>query len=294
MISTKEMLWRGAALCAALALTACTGLAQGGQAQPDQPKQQPGQATEQKKPQDQSLQLEIPNAPTTPVVSVEEGAAFQAFQQTAESEKKVQAGETFLQKYPQSRYRRAVYSELTIQYFMMGGQTGKLLDAGKNAIELNPSDVNALAIMGQTMARLWHPTNPAAAQELDTAEAYSKRAIEVLPTLVKPAELTEEAFHQTMKSLLSMAHSGLGLVDLQRKKYTEAVSELEESLKDVSPPDPVNYYLLGFADQQIGNRDEAAAAYTKCGDIPWSLQERCKRLGAEAKKLGIPQPSAPK
>jgi tetratricopeptide (TPR) repeat protein len=294
MTGTMGMIGRGALLCSALALTVCTGIAQGGQASPDQPKQQVGQTTDEKKPQNQSLQLEIPNAAATPVVNAEEEAAFKAFLQAVESEKQIQAGEAFLQKHPQSQHRAAVYSKLVTLYVLTGGPADKMLDAGKKAIELNPNDVNTLALMGQIMARQWQASSPTAAQDLDTAEQYSKRVIQLVPTVVKPADVSDAAFTQSKALLLSMAHSGLGLVDMQRKKFADAVPELEESLKDPSQADPVNYYLLGVADMQIKQFDGAATALTKCGAISGPLQDRCKSLATEAMKQASTQLSAPK
>ena len=48
--------------------------------------------------------------------------------------------------------------------------------------------------MGWTIPHVYNPSDPDADQELNTAEAYAKHAIEVLAKLPKPAGLTDEQF----------------------------------------------------------------------------------------------------
>ena len=187
-----------------------------------------------------------------------------------------------------------MYQALVSGYFATQ-QVPKMLDAGEKEIELNPNDAPILAVLGQTLARTYKPNAPDAAKQLDKAELYSKRAIEITPTLTKPENLTDDAFANAKNDTLAMAHSGLGLVYIRRGKFSEAIPELEQSVKsDVHPePDPVNYYLLGVADKQTSHFEAAAAAFTKCASVQSSLQATCKNSADEAKKQGSTQLSAP-
>ena len=128
------------------------------------------------------------------------------------------------------------------------------------------------------------------------AELYSKRAIEVTPTLTKPAELSDEQFNAAKNNALEMAYSGLGLVYLQKGQYDQAIPTLEQSLKTDThgEPDPVNLYLLGLANEKASHFDAAVAAFTKCAAIQSSLQANCKGGIETAKKAGSSQLSAPK
>jgi predicted Zn-dependent protease len=94
---------------------------------------------------------------------------------------------------------------------------------------------------------------------------------------------------------LEMAYSGLGLVYLQKGKFTDAIPALENSVKaDNHPePDPVNWYLLGLANEKASHFDAAVAAYTKCAAIQSSLQPNCKQGIETAKKASSTQLSAP-
>lgn len=279
-------------LCAS-GIAAARGTQSGQQgSQPAQQQQPAQQAGKDKQPTPAPLSMDSAPAPASP----EEEAAYKAVTATPETDtsKKIQLAEDFLQKYPQSRYRPAMYQSLVSAYFATQ-QVPKLLDVGAKEIEMNPNDAPVLAVMAQTIARTFNPKAPDALQQLQKAEQYSKRAIEVVPTLPKPENLTEEAFANAKNDTLEMAHGGLGLVYVRLAKYTEAIPELEQSIKeDTRPqPDPVNYYLLGLANDKTSHFAAAVTAFTKCAAIQSSLQPTCKNLGEESKKHGESQLSAP-
>ena len=269
------------------------GPAQSGQqgGQPAQ-QQQPAQQEKDKQPSPAPLSMDTVQAPP----GAEEEAAYKAVQGAPETDipKKIQLAEDFLQKYPQSRYRPSMYQTLVSGYFATN-QIPKLLDVGDKEIEMNPNDAPVLAVVAQTIARSFNAKAPDAEKQLEKAEEYSKRAIEVTPTLPKPPNMTDEAFLTAKNDTLGMAHSGLGLVYVRRAKYAEAIPELEQSIKvdTHAQSDPVNYYLLGLANDRTSHFDAAATAYTKCAAIQSSLQPTCKSGAEEVKKKGATQLSAP-
>src|ERR1700675_480609 len=91
--------------------------------------------------------LTLDNAP--PPVNAEEDAAIKSFRAApiTDMAKKDQLGEDFLQKYPQSRYRPAVYALLVRGYLSLG-QVDKMETVGEKELELNPNDAQTLAIVG--------------------------------------------------------------------------------------------------------------------------------------------------
>jgi tetratricopeptide (TPR) repeat protein len=257
--------------------------------------QQPNDKDKQPAP----LSMDAPqgSAPAAPATaSPEEEAAFKDFQAVPPNniDKRIPMAEQFLQKYPQSRYRPVMYQTLVSGY-LAKQEVPKMLEAGEKEIALNPNDTPVLGLMGQTLARTVNSKTPNAAEQLNKAEQYSKRAIEVTPTLPKPAELTDEQFTMAKNNALEMAYSGLGLVYLQKGKFTEAIPALEQSVKaDNHPePDPVNWYLLGLANEKASHFDAAVTAYTKCAAIQSTLQPSCKNGIESAKKASSTQLSAP-
>ena len=259
-----------------------------GQGSQSQPAPQPGDKS--KTPEITPLTLDAP-AP----VSADEDAAYKAFHDisSVDAKKKIEVGEAFLQKFPQSRYKSPVYVGLTFGYLEIG-QVPKMMEYGEKELALAPNDVTTLAILGQTLPRTLHGNPPDAAQVLSKAEKYSKQAIEIAPTLPKPADLTDEQFEKAKNQSLAMAHSGLGLVFVRRGKYVEAIPELEQAVKIDPTPDPVNYYLLGLANKNASHFDDAVAAFNHCVAMPSTMQATCKSAADEAKKLGSTQLSSPK
>ncbi len=225
----------------------------------------------------------------------QEETAYRDFQavSTEKMDKKIELGEMFLKKYPQSGYRAAVYSGLTTAY-LQTNQVEKMEDAGEKTIALNPKDAQVLAMLGQTLPRVMSSSTPEPAKRLEKAEQYSKRAIEAVPTLKKPDNLSDQQFNQAKNQTLAIAHSGLGLVDFRRGDYAGAITELDESVKLDPRGDATNYYVLGVANQNAKHFAEAAAAFGKCAGFNGSLQATCKENTETAKKLAAAPASSPK
>jgi tetratricopeptide (TPR) repeat protein len=239
-----------------------------------------------------SLTLDDPNAAP---VNAEEDAAFKALSDVPPTDqaKRIEVGEAFLQKYPNSRYRSPVYGTL-VMAFVQSGQVEKMEQVADKEIALNPNDVQVLAVVGQTLPRAMNSKTPNPDKVLAKAEESSRKAIELTPTIPKPATVSDDAFSTVKNQTLAMAHGGLGLVYIRRGKFSEAIPELNQSVTIDPTPDPVNYYLLGMANAKTSHFDDSVAAYNKCAATAGAMQETCKKGAEEAKKLAATQLSAPK
>ena len=257
-----------------------------------------GQGTQQPPAQGEKAPSTTPpltlNAAPPPVTADEE-AAMKAFRDAplADVSKKNQMGEDFVQKYPQSRYRVEVYSWLVKGYYGTGA-IDKMEVAAEKELAIQPDDATTLAIMGQTLPRAMNASTPDKDKRLVKAEQYSKKALELIPTLPKPAGLTDEQFSAAKNQTSAMAYSGLGLVAYRRGKFEDAIPSLEQSVKLDPNPDPVNYYLLGVANEKGSHFDDAIAAFTKCASSPGGLQPTCKAGIDEVKKLATTQLNVPR
>ncbi len=262
-----------------------------GQTPPPASPQQPAGATTGQAPAKAANSVALDVAPP---VNAEEDAAFKKFQDTPNTDatQKIALGEAFEQKYPTSRYRPILYSTLT-QLYLQTSQLQKMEAEGEKEVLLTPTDVQTLALLGQTIPRAMSG-GADAAKELAKAEDYSKRAIEITPTIPRPPNITDQQFADAKNATLAMAHSGLGLVYVRLGKYDEAIPELDQSVKIDPQPDVVNYYLLGLANEKASHFQDATAAFTKCASMTSSLQQTCKNGAEEAKKLGNTQLSVPK
>ncbi|HEU5411648.1 MAG TPA: hypothetical protein VFU57_11550, partial [Candidatus Acidoferrales bacterium] len=134
--------------------------------------------------------------PTPPPVDPKEQADFQAFaaiQSTpANDDAQIKAGTEFLKNYPESRYRETVYSRLAGAY-LDKNDTDKMCDAAEQALSLNPNDITVLIPVGEAIPRS-DPKSPQFVPRLAKAETYEHHALDVLNTVTKPANLTDEQF----------------------------------------------------------------------------------------------------
>src|SRR5260370_1219749 len=285
-------IWLGVATVAGL-LVCASGVAAGQSSLQGQGSQSQPTAQQSDKPKSPEVKPQALDAAAP--VNAEEDVAYKAFQvvNPNDAAKKIETGEAFLQKYPESRYRSPVYGALTFAYVQVGNMQ-KMQEVGEKEIALTPNDVSTLSLMGQTLPRSWKPSAPDAMQVLAKAEQYSKQAIEIAPTLPRPEGMTEEAFASAKNQALAMAQRGLRLVFVGRGKNAEAFPEFKQAVKIDPNPDPVNYYLLGMANKATSHFDDAIAVFNKCAAMVGPLQGTCKVQAEDAKKLGTTQLSAPK
>jgi tetratricopeptide (TPR) repeat protein len=259
----------------------------------------PNKVVDQEAQQDQNQQIKertLQNgdqqtpAPAAPKVDPAEEADYKAFFETGASapDTRIQLGNDFLTKYPMSRYDESVYSGVIQAYYAKQDWKDFYATADKG-IAAYPDDVTMLAIVGWVIPHVFDPTGADASADLDKAEKYEKHAIEVTGTMPKPPALTDEQFAQSKATVLSEAHSGLGLVYFRRGRWADSATELQQATQASASPDQTDFYVTGLDFDKQSKYPEAVEAYTKCGQAMGSLQDRCKQ-SAEADKKQAAQP----
>jgi tetratricopeptide (TPR) repeat protein len=194
----------------------------------------------------------------------------------------IQIGEDFITKFPMSKYVPGVYGMLTTAYYT-SGNTDKMFAAGAKSLELNPDNVDVLALLAMAIPRRVKANTPDGPQQLVKAEGYARRAIELIPNLPKPETVDDATFEKAKNDKLALCHSGLGLLAIDHQKYDDARTELTQALQLATSPDPVDYYLLGNADSQSSFLNGAVAAYEKCA-ATGPLVAACKSREEAVKK----------
>lgn len=204
--------------------------------------------------------------------------------QGADPAMQIQVGEDFITKFPMSRYLGGVYGMLTSDYYATGN-TDKMFAAGAKALELNPDNVDVLALLAMAIPRRVKANTPDGPQQLKNAEVYAHHAIELVPAMTKPDTMDDATFEKAKNDKLSLCHSGLGLLAIDHQKYEDARTELTQAVQLASSPDPVDYYLLGNANAQASYMNGAIAAYEKCA-ATGPLMTQCKaRVDAVKKEV---------
>jgi tetratricopeptide (TPR) repeat protein len=222
-------------------------------------------------------------APKEKVNKAEE-AAYKAFfaSQGGDPAMQIQLGEDFITKFPMSKYLGGVYGVLTTDYYTTGN-TDKMFAAGAKSLEINPDNVDVLALLAMAIPRRVKSNTPDGPQQLQKAEVYAHHAIELIPSLTKPETVDDATFEKAKNDKLALAHSGLGLIDIGHQKFEDARTELTQAVQLAASPDPVDFYLLGNADAQSSYLNGAIAAYDKCA-ATGPLVSQCKAREEAVKK----------
>jgi tetratricopeptide (TPR) repeat protein len=219
-----------------------------------------------------------------PKINKAEEAAYKSVlaAQSGEPAMQIQVGEDFITKFPMSKYVGGVYGMLTTAYYTTGN-TDKMFAAGAKSLELNPDNVDVLALLAMAIPRRVKSNTPDGPQQLQKAEVYAHHAIELIPALTKPDTVDDATFEKAKNDKLALCHSGLGLLDIDHQKFEDARTELTQAVQLATSPDPVDYYLLGNADAQSSYMNGAIAAYEKCA-ATGPLVTACKAREDAVKK----------
>ncbi len=241
-------------------------------------------------------QTAAPAAPAAaPKADPEEEAAYKAFSDTKpdDADKRIQLGEAYVQKYPSGRYLDQVYQGLTTAEYSKQDFPKMYADADKT-LAANPDDVTVLVLVGWVIPHNYDPNDLAAESRLDKGEKYEKHALEILATLPKPANMTDEQFAKVKAQGEAQAHSGLGLIYFRRQDYEQSIAELKKATADPANQDPTDFYVMGVELSHLKRFSESADAFAKCAASPGGLQDRCKQMGADAKKQAAAAPAPSK
>ncbi len=211
---------------------------------------------------------------------------------TGDPAHQIEVGEAFLAKYPMSVYTGAVYSELATAY-LGTNQPEKMVNAGTKAVEINPDNVDVLPLLAWAIPRRVTAQTPDAAQQLAKAQDYAKHGIQLLTTMPKPEEMDDAAFTKAKNDKLAMCHDGIGVAEVKTGKYDAAIAELNQSVELSATPDPVDFYLLGVANQLSSHFTDAISSFTKCSTAG-PLQAQCKSGLEDARKKSQNSLEAPK
>jgi tetratricopeptide (TPR) repeat protein len=234
-----------------------------------------------------------PARPAVPQLDPAEEKAYKAFYDTPNTQPQeiINSGESFVKKYPNSRYNVVVYSRLTAAYEDVGDST-KMFDAGHKALQLNPDNVDILSLMAYAIPRRIQLNDLETPRKLQEATQDADHALDLLSKMQKPANLTDQQFTTAVNAEAASCHSGLGLVDYYQHNIAGMVAEFQQAVKLDPTPDPADQYLLGLAYLQSGRASDAEGVLQQCSAEAGPLETRCQTAFAQAKKMAASAPAA--
>lgn len=199
---------------------------------------------------------------------------------TQEPDKKIEVGTEFLKKYPTSPYTEAVDAGLTNAYLAKQDWKNFYTYADK-VLAQNPDEIDVLTTVGWVIPHQYDPKVPGAAQQLQTAEADEKHALDLLAKVPKPKGMSDQEFATTKAQESQQAHSGLGLTYFRQGDYADSAKELQLSTQSAASPDAADLFVLGVDLQNLNRHADAAKAFEQCSQIAGALQDRCKQSASD-------------
>ncbi len=278
MMNSSSSLIRRSGLILFLCATALAGsaLSQTGTApQSTQPPANPAPATTsapaQTPPQAPSA-TPAPQGPSLPphkappsAKTADEFAAYNAAANNPDTAAAEKAADDFASKYNQSDLRGLLYSNIMRRY-QQANDSDKTLEMARKVLTYEPNDPVALVMAATVLAERTREGDLDREERYDEAVKYAQKALETTKTdLMIPANATAQQIESAEKMLLSMAHSALGMVDLNRKNDAAAVQEFQQSISLSTPGqvEPLTYLRLALAQDHLKQYSDALTSANK-------------------------------
>ncbi len=191
--------------------------------------------------------------------------------------------ERFAAAFPDSSYATNALA-LAATVYQQAQQYPRMLDAAQKTLARDPNNLGMLLLLSDFFSER--------GEQLDKAEEYAKKALELLPTAQKPEGVADQQWQKQILIQKGLAWSALGQVQINRKRDAQAL----EAFRTAAPllkPDPFTYarnqYRMGYALLNLKRVAEARAALAEAAGIesPYRAlaQEKLKSLpAAPAKK----------
>lgn len=213
-----------------------------------------------------------------------EYAFFQLLQRVTEAPKRLELLDRFTTSYPESTN----VAQINFNYFLahkMANDGAKAAEYGEKAVAADPTNVITLNLVADEYAT--RQTN------LDKAEGYARKALDLAPTMKKPEGMSDDQFKSYQDSQVGLAHLSLGYIayqrDIRTKKLAPAIQEFKMAV-DLLGGNPVlqgrALFYLGYAYEAHypPNHKLAADALTRAVAIPSPWQGEAQKVLADVKK----------
>ena len=211
----------------------------------------------------------LPPHKTPPAAkTADEFAAYNAAASNPDTAAAEKAADDFATKFSQSDLRGLLYSNIMRRY-QQQNDSEKTLDMGRKVLTYEPNDPVALVMTATVLAERTREGDLDREERYDEALKYAQRALETTKTdLMVLANATAEQIESAEKVLESMAHSAIGMVDLNRKNDAAAAQEFQQSIALSTPGqvEPLTYLRLALAQDYQKQYPEALASANKAVD----------------------------
>jgi hypothetical protein len=151
--------------------------------------------------------------------------AYQMFSTQTDPKAKAAAGESFLEKYPQSKVKGAVLDSL-LDAYQASGDAAKVLDSATKLLQIDPN--NLKAILYSVLIKKQQCGKSSDAATCDDAAAMAQKGLQV----PKPAATSDDEWKKLTGAAYPIFHSAIALDDaLSKKDFKGAQEEYTAELK---------------------------------------------------------------
>jgi len=198
----------------------------------------------------------------------EEAMGFQTLQNELDPDRRVRMAEEFERRFPNSQLLSYVYAQVARAYGEKG-DLDRLVEYGEKSLKLDPDNLFSIVMVAVAVSqpRMLRIAPSVAAQRLATAENYAHQALQLLESLPKRANETDEQLEKRKSALAADAHTALALVHMHRDELSKAIEELRTAISLSEGSNPQLYFRLGEAYADNGKKAEAIEAFTKASEL---------------------------
>jgi tetratricopeptide (TPR) repeat protein len=200
----------------------------------------------------------------------EQAAAVQMFQtmQSPDTDAAIKAGDSFLQKFPDSEFKPVALYFLTLSY-QTKNDYEKTLTYGEATLKADPGNYQTMLLLAQLVAARTRENDLDKEEKLKTAEKYANQALEALKTAPRPnPNIADAQWEMAKRDLEAQAYAAYALIALAQKKTDVAIEQFQKSLATSPIPDASTMVRLANAQAQVGKYDEAIATLEKVSAMP--------------------------
>ncbi len=201
---------------------------------------------------------------------------------TEDANAKIGLLERYAAAFPDSAYTSSAEALVAFAY-QQAQNYPKMLQTAQALLSKDPNNLDMLLLLAD-----YYSEN---GQQLDMAEADSKKALDVIAQAKKPEGISDEQWQEQISLQKGLALSSLGEVYITRKNEAAALDAFRSAaplLKSNPPSYARNQYRLGFALLNLKRNAEAREAFEEAAaiDSPYKkpAEEKLAGLGGPPTK----------